>query len=218
MLSVSPELLGVSILPVGAARGSLLHGFVSTLVHASGLLAGGGEATKLSVLVLGADNPVNARISSDGLVLRVNQDDLKELKASVLAHPVGVKHAHVAALAGNALFSDRLVSTGSLELADGTGVSGLTIDTTLGSILLTSTSADANAIDDITLLGLVSNTPCFLRARGACAVVNDGKLAVFPGADSHDESADIALLLSPEFFEVFVCSHLIFNNVKTFEL
>ena len=164
MLSVSPELLGVPVLPVGSARWSLLHGLVSTLVHASGLLAGGGEAAKLSVLVLSVDDPVNARISPDGLVLGIDQDDFEELEAGVLAHPVGVEHAHVAALAGNTLFSDRLVSTGSLELADSTGVSGLTIDATLGSVLLTATSADADAIDDITLLGLVSNASSLLRA------------------------------------------------------
>ena len=164
MLSVSPELLGVSILPVGAARGSLLHGLVSALVHASSLLAGGGETTKLAVLVLSIDDPVDARISSNGFVAGINEDNLEELKACVLAHPVGVEHAQVAAFAGNALLSDRLVSTGSLELTDGTRVSGLTIDTTLGSVLLTATSADADAIDDITLLGLVSNASSLLRA------------------------------------------------------
>ena len=88
MLSVSPELLRVSVLPVGSARGSLLHGLVSSLVHASGLLAGGGEAAKLSVVVLRADDPVDAWVASDSLVRRIDEDDLEELEAGVLAHPV----------------------------------------------------------------------------------------------------------------------------------
>ena len=56
--SVSPELLGVAVLPVGSAGRSLLHGLVSLLVHASGLLAGGGETSALSVVVLGGGSGV----------------------------------------------------------------------------------------------------------------------------------------------------------------
>ena len=91
VLSVSPELLGVPVLPVGSARWSLLHGLVSSLVHASGLLARGGQTAKLSVIVLRGDDPVDAWVPSDGLVRWVHEDHLKELEASILANPVGVE-------------------------------------------------------------------------------------------------------------------------------
>ena len=207
VLSVSPELLGVPVLPVGSAGWSLLHGLVSLLVHASGLLAGGGETAELSMVVLGGDDPIDAWVASDSLVGWVHEDDLKELETGILTNPVRVEDAHVAAFTGDALFSDRLVSALGLDLLNATRVSGLTEDLTLGDVSLAATSADADAVDDVTLLGLVSNASCLLGARGACAVVDDGKLTIFPGADSHDESADITLLLSPKLFEILVGSH-----------
>ena len=214
MLSVSPELLGVPVLPVGSARWSLLHGLVSSLVHASGLLAGGGETAELSMVVLGGDDPVDTWVASDGLVGWVHEDDLKELEAGILTNPVGVEDAHVAAFTGDALFSDRLVSALGLDLLYATGVSGLTEDLTLGDVSLAATSADADTVDDVALLGLVTYLSSLISAGRSGALVDDGKLTELPGADSHDESADIALLLSPKLFEVFVCSHLLFNNVN----
>ena len=47
--SVSPEFLGVSLLPGSADRWSELVGFVSSLGHASSLSSGGGESSALSV-------------------------------------------------------------------------------------------------------------------------------------------------------------------------
>merc|ERR1711899_217097 len=136
VLAVSPELLGVSVLPVGAARGSLLKSLVSLLVHASGLLAGGGETALLSVLVLAGADPVDARVSADGLVGWVNHDDLVVLETGILTNPVGVEDAEVRALAGNALLSNVLVSALSLDLSDAAGVAGLTVDGTLGAVAL----------------------------------------------------------------------------------
>ncbi len=206
VLSVSPELLGVSVLPVGADGGSLLDGLVSLLVHASSLLAGGGEAAHLAVLHLSRADPVDAWVAADGLVGWVNEDDFKELEASVLTNPVGVEHAHVRALAADSLLSDGLEGTGSLQLAD-TEVSGLTADSTLGHVSLTATSSDADAVDNVALLGLVSETACLIRAGGARASGDNVHLTVLPGANTHDESADVTLLLSPKLLKVLVGSH-----------
>ena len=151
VLSVSPELLGVPILPVGPARRSLLHGLVASLVHASGLLARGGQTAKLSVIVLRGDDPVDARVPSDGLVRWVHEDHLKELEASILANPVRVEDTHVAAFAGDALLSDRFVGALGLDLLNATGVSGLTVDLTLGDVSLAATSANADTVDDVAL-------------------------------------------------------------------
>ena len=215
VLSVSPELLGVAVLPVGSAGRSLLHGLVSLLVHASGLLAGGGETAELSVTVLGADDPIDAWVAADGLVGWVHKDDLKELEGSILTNPVGVKDTHVAALAGDALLSNGLVSALGLDLLDATRVSGLTEDLTLGDVSLTATSTDADTVDDVALLGLVTDLACLIGTGWARALVDDRHLTVLPGADSHHEADDIALLLSPKLFKVLVCSHLIATYVIT---
>ena len=49
------------------------------LVEAAGLLAGGSETAGLAVLVDGVDDPVDAGVLADGLVLGVDEDDLEVL-------------------------------------------------------------------------------------------------------------------------------------------
>jgi len=212
VLAVPPELLGVPVLPVGAARRSLLHGLVSLLVHASGLLAGGGESAHLTVLHLDGADPIDAGVTADGLVGWVDEDDLVELEAGILTNPVRVEGAQVRALAGDALLSNRLVSAASLDLGDATRVSGLTVDATLGGVTLAATTTDADTVDDVSLLRLVTNSSRFLRARRSLALLDDGKLTELPGAHTHDEADDFALLLSPKLFEIFVGSHSSFAN------
>ena len=208
VLSVSPELLGVAVLPVGSAGRSLLHGLVSLLVHASGLLAGGGDSAELSVLHGGSADPIDTGVATDGLVGWVNHDDFVELEGSILSNPVRVEGAEVGALAGNTLLSDGLVGTLGLDLLDATRVSGLTVDGTLGAVALTATSSDANTVDNVTLLGLESKSACLLGTGRSVALVDDGKLTELPGSDSHNEAADITLLLSPKLLKVLVGSHL----------
>ena len=189
--SVSPELLGVTVLPVASSGRSLLHGLVTLLVHASGLLAGGGETALLSMSVLGGDNPVDAGIATDGLVGWVDHDDFKELEGGVLTAPVSIEHAEVAALAGNTLLGVGLVTALSLDLLDTTRVSGLTVDATLGGLSLTATSADADTVDNVSLLCLVAHLSRLIGAGGSAALVDSGKLTVLPGSDSENESAEI---------------------------
>lgn len=71
------------------------------LVETAGLLAGGGEAAGLAVLVDGVDDPVDAGILADGLVLGVDEDDLVVLVGRVLVDPVGVEDAQVGAAAAD---------------------------------------------------------------------------------------------------------------------
>ena len=197
MLSISPELLGVSVFPVGSAGRSLLHGLVSLLVHASGLLAGGGQTAELSVSVLAGDDPIDARVASDCLVGWVHKDDFKEFETGILTNPVGVENAHVGALAGNTLFGDGLVGTLGLDLLDATRVSGLTEDLSLCDVPLAATSADSDTVDNVSLLGLVTDLACLVHTGRTGALVDNRHLSVLPGADSHDKAADITLLLSP---------------------
>ena len=52
-----------------------------------------GEATKLSVLLDRVGDPVDLGVPPDGLVERVDEDDLKVLVGRVLANPVRAEDA-----------------------------------------------------------------------------------------------------------------------------
>ena len=208
MLAVSPVDLSVSSLPVATAGWSCLLSGVTSPVHASGLDTGGGESAEFSVGVLSRDDPVDAWVSTDGLVRWVDHDDFVELEGGVLSHPVRVENAQVGALASNTLLSNRLVSSLLLELAD-TLVAGLSVNATLLHVALASTSADTDSVDDVALLGLVSKSASLLWARWSHALVDSWKLTVLPGSDSEHKAHEVRLLLSPELFEVFVGTHCI---------
>lgn len=94
------------------------------LVETTGLLAGGGETTALAVLVDGVDDPVDAGVDADRLVLGVDEDDLVVLVRGILVDPVGVENAQVGAAAADTLLSGGLEGTLVLELVD-TLVGGL---------------------------------------------------------------------------------------------
>ena len=191
MLAVAPEDLGVSLFPVATARWAGLDGLVSLLVHASGLLAGGGLSTELTVLHLGAADPVDTWVSADGLVGRINHDNFKELETGILTNPVGVEDTEVGALAGNTLFGNGLVGALGLDLLDSTGVSRLTVDLSLGDVSLATTSADTDAVHNVALLGLVADLACLVGTGGTVALVDDRELTILPGADSEDKTAEI---------------------------
>ena len=122
-LPVAPEGEGVVPLPgLPATSGSVVV-LVAT-AETTALLAGGGETTRLAVLVDGVDDPVDAGIATDGLVLGVNKDDLVVLVGRVLVDPVGVENAQVGAAAADTLLSGALEGALVLELVD-TLVGGL---------------------------------------------------------------------------------------------
>lgn len=148
-----------------------------TLVETTGLLAGGGEATSLAVLVDGVDDPVDAGIDADSLVLGVDEDDLVVLVGRVLVDPVRVKDAQVGAAAADTLLGGGLEGALVLELID-TLVGRLAIGGPLGGRALATTTADANAVDHIALLGLVTQTTSLVGARRARGAVNDVQLTV----------------------------------------
>jgi hypothetical protein len=81
------EVEGVVSLPGLSPAGSGLVESVS-LAQTTGLLASGSETTRLAVLVDWVDDPVDAGVAADGLVLRVNEDDLVVLVGGVLVDPV----------------------------------------------------------------------------------------------------------------------------------
>jgi hypothetical protein len=74
--------------------------------------------------VNGVDDPVDAGILADGLVLRINEDDLEVLVGRVLVDPVRVENAEVGAAAADTLLSGGLEGSLVLQLVD-TLVGGL---------------------------------------------------------------------------------------------
>lgn len=88
-LSVSAEALGVASLPggsVGTTDGVV--GTVSLDSETTVLSASGSEASSLTVLVNRVHNPVDARVVSDGNVLRINKNDFEVLVGGILVNPV----------------------------------------------------------------------------------------------------------------------------------
>ena len=126
-LSVAPQGQGVVLLP-GLSAAGLGLGVAVALVETTGLLAGGGKTASLAVLVDGVDDPVDAGVDADGLVLGVDEDDFVVLVGGVLVDPVRVEDAQVSAAAANTLLSNATKTALGLEvvdtLADGLAVGG----------------------------------------------------------------------------------------------
>ena len=72
---------------------------------------------------------------------------------------------------------------------------------------LAASTTDANAVDAISLLGLVSKTTSLVRAGWAGSTVHGRHLPELPGTDTLEEAHHIGLLAVPKFTEVFVSSH-----------
>ena len=94
------------------------------LPETSALLASGGEASALAMLVHRLDDPVDTGVLADDLVLRVDEDDFEVLVGRVLVDPVGVEDAKIGAAAADALFGGGFEGALVLELVD-TLVGGL---------------------------------------------------------------------------------------------
>jgi hypothetical protein len=68
------------------------------------------------VLVDRVNDPVDARIATNSLVLRINENDLEVLVGRVLIDPVRVQDTQVSATASNTLLGSRLERSLVLEL------------------------------------------------------------------------------------------------------
>lgn len=105
-LPVPPERKSVVPLPrLSAASVSLVKAVA--LVYATRSLASGGKATGLTVFMNWLDNPVDARILADSLVIRVDKDDLEVFVGRVLVDPIRVKDAKIGATAAHSLLGSR---------------------------------------------------------------------------------------------------------------
>ena len=154
-----------------------------------------------------AGNPVDSWVSSDSLVVWIYQDNFVEFEGSVLSNPVRVKNSEISASLSNSVFSNGSVGSCWFQLVD-TLVDWLSVYNTFLGKSLSATSSNSDSVDDISLGSLVTNLSCLFGSWWSVNLVDDGKLSVFPWSHSQHESHDIRLLLSPEFFKIFVGSHL----------
>ena len=163
-----------SVLPDPSGASGAPDGLVGadTLAHSSRLLAGGGEAAQLTVLVDSVDDPVDLGVSPDGGMGHVHHDHLEVLVGGVLTHPVAVEDSQSLESASNTLLSDGLKVPLRLLLLDSTRALGLTIGTSLGDWPLASSTPHGNAVDDKSLLGLVSKSASLVRAGGTRSTVH----------------------------------------------
>ena len=119
--------------------------------------------------------------SRNALVHRVNHDDFVVLVHGILVQPVRVQHSQRTASSRRAFLGDRLQVAREFELGDA-AVHRLPVHLTLVHRTLTTTATDAGAVDDKTLLGLVSETTRLVRARRARHAADGRKLAILPHA------------------------------------
>lgn len=178
-----------------------------TLVDTSGLLTSSSKTSSFSVLVNWVDDPVVSSVSSDGVVRWVHQDDFVVLVGGVLVDPVRVQHSQVGSSSTNSLFGGNSQRLLVLQLLN-TLVGWLTVSSTLWNRSLSATSSDSDTEDDETLLSLVAQSSSLVWSRWSSDSVDDVLLSVFPTSDSQQESSDIGLLLSLQFFQVLVGTHL----------
>lgn len=123
-MTITPQRQSVVLLPrLPPARSSMV--VAVALSETSALLAGGGETSALTVLVHRLDDPVDARVLADDLVLGVDEDDLEVLVCGVLVDPVGVEDTEIGAAEADSLFGGGFEGALVFELVD-TLVGGFT--------------------------------------------------------------------------------------------
>ena len=125
-------------------------------------------------------DPVDTRVTADGLVLGIDKDNLEVLVGGVMVDPVGVEDTEVSAAAADTLLGGGPESALVLELVD-THVGGLacwelashhpisflklhTVGGTLRSGLLAATASHTSTVNNIALLGLVAETTSLVGA------------------------------------------------------
>lgn len=102
--------------------------------------------------------------------------------------------------------SDRLQSTVWLQLVD-TMTLGLAVGASLGDGALAATTADTNSVDDVSLLGTVSQTTSLVGASRSWRAVQLGQLTILPDTNAKQVTHNIALLLPVQFLHIPVGTH-----------
>ncbi|KAB8338894.1 hypothetical protein FH972_021836 [Carpinus fangiana] len=183
-LPVTPQRQAVVLLPnLSATRLGVV--VAMALVDTTGPLAGRGQATGFAMLVYRVDDPVDAGIATDGLVLGVDEDDLEVLVGGVLVDPVGVQDTQVGAAAADTLLGGGLEGALVLQV----------VDTLVGRLAC-----------------LVACGHHGGHGYALSAKFNEWyqrrALSYLPAADAQQEAQNVRLLLLLKFFNVFEGTHL----------
>jgi hypothetical protein len=178
-----------------------------TLAKTTRFLASGSEATRFTVLVNRLDDPVDADITTNCLVLRINKNNLIVFVGRVLVDPVGVEDSQVGTSSSNTLLGCRLKGSLVLQLVD-TLVDRLAICGTLWRWALASTTSNTDSVDDIALLGLITKTAGLIRSRWSRGTMNDVQLSKLPASNPEKETQHIRLFLLLKLFDVFEGTHV----------
>jgi hypothetical protein len=148
------------------------------------------------VLVYGVTDPVDTRIISNLGMCGINKDDLIVLHGSILVDPVRVQNTEVGELTSNLLFSNGLKVSLELEVVD-TLMLGLTENHTTMVLTLTSSTTDSNTDNNVSLLGLVTETVSLFGTGGTSTTDHLGALTVLPCTNAEEETECITLLVTP---------------------
>ena len=159
------------------------------------------------MLLDGSAHPVDLGITTDGLVVRIDHDNLEVLVGGVLTHPVRVENSQALNTSSDTLLGDGLKIPDRLLLLDTTRSLGLAIRTTLGVGAFATSTTHGNAEDDKALLVLVAETTGLIGSGGPWHTVNLGQLAILPASDTKQVSHHIALLLAIQLAHVLVRAH-----------
>lgn len=178
-----------------------------TLAQSTILLSDARKTPRLATSVHRVDNPIDPRVPTDRLVVRIHQDHLVILVHTILIHPVRVQHPQITASFSYSLFGGAPEASLELEVVD-TLTDGFTIGGTLGNVFLAVSTAHSDTVDDVPLLGLVTETAGLVRTRWSGCAMNDVQLAIFPASHAKQETEDIRLLFFIQFTNVLVRAHL----------
>ena len=195
----------VSSLVIGFDGWSSLIVSVTFDSETSMFLTSRGKSSHLSMFLV--NNPVDSWVISDGIMSRVNQKDFEEFEGGVLSNPVRVEDSKGREFLSDSFLSNRLIVLLVLKSGNTDGLE-FSADDSFGSRSLSVTSSDLDSVDNITLLGFVSESSGLLNSGRSRDSVDSSKLSVLPGSHSLDELHDSGLFLLPKFLDIFVGSHL----------
>lgn len=123
------------------------------------------EPSELSMLLYRGTDPIDPRISADGLVRGVHHNDLKELIGGILIDPIGVEYSQIPTSPPSPLLGLGPQRSLPLQLIDPLG-GWLPIHNPLGIGSLPPSPSHSHPIDHKALLGLVPQPPGLIGTRG----------------------------------------------------
>mmetsp|Transcript_42613 Transcript_42613/g.117569 ORF Transcript_42613/g.117569 Transcript_42613/m.117569 type:complete len:192 (-) Transcript_42613:15-590(-) len=164
------------------------------------------EPSSFTMLVNRINNPINARIITNSNMLRIDKNNFVILVSSILIYPVRVQYTKVTTYSTGTFFSYTAKISGEFLFID-TRVSGLTMNNTFVEWSLTATTTYSYTVKHISLFCFISKLMCFISSCGSIDFNDFFLLTIFPCSDTKKKAKNIALLLSPYFFKIFICTH-----------